>query len=585
MNKDQQIFSIFTFMRIPTRKPFNIGAFAEMLFGASEKFSLEHRFLNGSLILGGLTAFSSMVFNIALHLGLYLQLLTAVTAVLLFGLYYFSRIKQKFYLPLYILSLAGLILISLLWLANAGSNGPMTYIYFAILAFFIFVHTGSARIIMVSLLILNLLVLYFIEKWFPHLVVPYDDPSIRAIDHYSVLLPTILIIYFVVSYARLNLLEEKRKAEISDQLKSAFLANMSHEIRTPMNSILGFSQLLEDESIDRETRTKYLGYIHSGGESLLNLINDIIDISKIEAGELKLEKSYFNLFEMMQELYDTFSGEREKMNKSDMKLNLDLPIYAEYFLYYTDRFRLKQILANLLSNAFKYTDEGAVAFGFREQKNQLVFFVRDTGIGMSEEEAKLIFERFWKVKEHKGRLYSGTGLGLAISKNLAELLGGSISLKSEKDVGSEFIFTIPLKKQKEKVQREIQVKTIRKYNWNKYIVLIVEDDPSNYAYMKGVLSPTRAKLKWVKNGREAIDLFHKEQVDLVLMDIKLPVLDGIEALRTMKQENKNLPIIAITAYAMAGEKEKYLLMGFDGYYSKPVNARELLDGIKKFLSA
>jgi len=394
-----------------------------------------------------------------------------------------------------------------------------------------------------------------------------------------------LIIYFVVSYARLNLLEEKRKAEISDQLKSAFLANMSHEIRTPMNSILGFSQLLEDESINRETRTKYLGYIHSSGESLLNLINDIIDISKIEAGELKLERSYFNLFEMMQELYDTFLSEREKMNKSDMKLNLDLPIYAESFLYYTDRFRLKQILANLLSNAFKYTDEGAVAFGFREQKKQLVFFVRDTGIGMSEEEAKLVFERFWKVKERKGRLYSGTGLGLAISQNLAELLGGSIGLESERDVGSEFIFTIPLKKQKAKIHKEIQDQTITEYKWNKYVILIVEDDPSNYAYLKGVLSPTRAKLKWVKNGREAIDLFQKEQVDLVLMDIKLPVIDGIEALRTMKQENKNLPIIAITAYAMAGEKNKYLLMGFDGYYSKPVNASELLYGIREFLPA
>ncbi len=570
-------------MKLPSRKPFNVAAFADLLFGTSVTFSLEHRFLNGSLILGGLTAFSSMVFNIALHLGIYLQLLTAGTTVLLFGLYYFSRIRQKFHLPLYILSIVGLILLSLLWLANAGSDGPVTYIYFAILAFFIFVHTGRARIIMVSLLIINLLVLYFLEKWFPYFVNPYDDPSIRAIDHYSVLLPTILIIYFVVSYARLNLLEEKRKAEVSDQLKSAFLANMSHEIRTPMNSILGFSQLLEDENIDKETRDKYLGYIHSSGESLLNLINDIIDISKIEAGELKLEKSYFNLSEMMQELYDTFSREREKMDKSDVKLNLDLPIYAGSFLYYSDLFRLKQILSNLLSNAFKYTDEGAVAFGFREQKKQILFFVSDTGIGMSEGEAKLVFDRFWKVKEHKGKLYSGTGLGLAISKNLVELLGGVIGLKSEKDVGTEFVFTIPLKKQKEKIQKEIQEKTIKKFNWGKYVILIVEDDSSNYAYLKGVLSSTRAKLKWVKNGREAIDLFKREQVDVVLMDIKLPVMDGIEALRTIKQENPNIPIVAITAYAMAGEREKYLLMGFDEYYSKPVNASELLDGLKKIL--
>lgn len=571
-------------MGIPKCKPFHLEALADLLFGTSEKFSLEHRFLNGSLILGGLTAFSSMVFNIILHLGLYLQLLTAGTTLLLFGLYYFSRIRERFHVPLYILSVAGLILLSLLWLANAGSNGPLTYIYFAILAFFIFVHTGSARIIMVSLLILNLLVLYFLEKWFPNLVVPYDDPSIRAIDHYSVLLPTILIIYFVVSYARLNLLEEKRKAEASDQLKSAFLANMSHEIRTPMNSILGFSQLLEDETLDKETRTKYLEYIHSSGELLLNLINDIIDLSKIEAGELKLEKSFFNLSELMQELHETFSREGEKMDRSGVNLNLDLPIYAGSFLYYTDRFRLKQILANLLSNAFKYTDEGAVAFGFREDKKQLLFFVRDTGIGMTEAESKLIFDRFWKIKEHKGKLYSGTGLGLAISKNLVELLGGSISLESEKDVGTEFHFTIPLKKQKEKIRKDIQDKTKAKYNWSKRVILVVEDDSSNYAYLKGVFSKTRAKLKWVENGKEAIDLCKRERVDLVLMDIKLPVMDGIEAFQTIKQENPNLPVIAITAYAMAGEKEKYLLLGFDGYYSKPVNASKLLIGIKKFLS-
>jgi len=237
-------------------KPYKMAAYADLLFGPSGKFSLEHRFLNGSLILGGLSAVSSFIFNVALNLGSYLQLLTVITSVLLFSLYYFTRIRNKFLVPLYILSLTVLILLSLLWLANAGSEGPVTYIYFAILAFFIFVHAGVARIIMLSILILNLLVLSFIEKWFPQLVIPYADQSIRTIDHYSVLIPSILIIYFVVSYARSNLLEEKKKAESSDQLKSAFLANMSHEIRTPMNSILGFSQLLEDDSLDKETRAQ-----------------------------------------------------------------------------------------------------------------------------------------------------------------------------------------------------------------------------------------------------------------------------------------------------------------------------------------
>jgi len=224
---------------------------------------------------------------------------------------------------------------------------------------------------MLFLLILNLLALSFIESWVPHLITPYEDPSIRMVDHYSVLVPTILIIYFVVSYARLSLLEEKKKAEISDQLKSAFLANMSHEIRTPMNSILGFSQLLEDENLDKETQKQYLGYINPSGKSLLGLINDIIDISKIEAGELKLEKSYFELSSMMKELFRSYGTEKIQFEKPDVKFNIDLPIYADSYIYHSDPLRVKQIIVNLLSNAFKYTDEGTVTMGYREQEKHL----------------------------------------------------------------------------------------------------------------------------------------------------------------------------------------------------------------------
>lgn len=570
-------------METRRNKQSNLNNIAEHLFGKSEQFSLEHRFLNGSLILGGLTALSSLTFNLLLHLGIYLQILTAITSGLLFTLYYFTRIKKKFKIPLYILSLSVLILLSLLWLANAGSNGPVTYIYFAILAFFIFVHEGIARIIMLFILIINLITLSFIEIWAPHLVVPYNDPSIRIMDHYSVLVPTILIIYFVISYARLNLLEEKKKAQVSDELKSAFLANMSHEIRTPMNSILGFSQLLEDESLDKETQKQYLGYINSSGKSLLGLINDIIDISKIEAGELKLDKSYFDLSSMMKELYESHMAGTIKLDNPKVKLNLDLPIYADSHNYYSDPLRLKQILVNLLSNAFKYTEEGTVTFGFKEKDKHLYFFVRDTGIGMTEGEAKLVFDRFWKVEENRGKLYSGTGLGLAISKNLAELLGGYIGLESQKDIGTEFYFTVPLKKQESQIHPKSLTQTDKIYDWYGYKLLLVEDDPNNYAFLKEVLDSTKIELRWVKNGMEAITLFKEEPVEVVLMDIKLPVMDGIEALQTLKQMKNKLPIIAITAYALAGEKEKYLLMGFDGYYSKPVNAKDLLEGINRFL--
>jgi len=286
----------------------------------------------------------------------------------------------------------------------------------------------------------------------------------------------------------------------------------------------------------------------------------------------------------MQELYVTFDSEKAKLDKSHIKLNLELPIFADSYQYYTDPLRLKQILMNLLTNAFKYTDEGSVTFGFREKQKELIFFVRDTGIGMTEEHMKKIFERFWKIEDHTDRLYSGTGLGLAISKHLTELLGGKINMESKKDTGSEFLFTLPLKKKNMEDPSKIPREKQRPYNWKDRVILIVEDDPSNYTYLNEVLTPTQAELIWAKDGREAIERFREFRVSLVLMDIKLPVMDGIDALQSIKQINPKLPVIAITAYAMSGEKEKYMLMGFDGYYSKPVNSKELIEGLAVFLS-
>jgi len=380
--------------------------------------------------------------------------------------------------------------------------------------------------------------------------------------------------------------KEKQKAEESDRLKSAFLANMSHEIRTPMNSIIGFTDLLSRDGVNEKDHKLYLRYIRQSGDLLMHLIDDIIDFAKIEAGELTIRKQECNLNEMLDDLYVRF----KEIIKEKVKPNLTLTLYKSIESYdlniVTDPYRLNQILTNLLSNAVKFTEEGTIEFGYELlSSTKIVFFVKDTGIGIRSKDQKVIFERFRQVDGSLSRKYGGTGLGLAITRHLTELMGGKVKLESEIGTGSSFFIEMPLIRgissnsinDKKVITNEIDV------DWTGKTILVAEDDSNNFNFINAVLKQTNATIIHAWNGQEAVSFVQKNsEIDIVMMDLQMPVLSGYDASTKIKQIRPELILIAQTAYALAGEKEKALNAGCDDYITKPLNISLMLSKISRF---
>lgn len=377
----------------------------------------------------------------------------------------------------------------------------------------------------------------------------------------------------------------KEKAEEADSLKTAFLANMSHEIRTPMNAIIGFSDLLTDADITEEEREEYINIIKNNGNILLNIIDDIIDIAKIEAGQIKIYRTQCAVNEILYELYTNFNKQKKILNKDNVDLILKTGKYQNITIL-SDPFRLRQILSNLLNNALKFTERGFIQFGFTIENQVIKFYVRDTGIGIEQEKINDIFTRFRQADLSETRKYGGTGLGLTISKNLVDLLGGQMWVESKVNEGSSFYFELPFQKISSggNLPGFTQHDTI-KDNWEDKVILIVEDDITNYKYLEKALRKTKAKIIWVEDGQPAVDLCKSnEKIDLVLMDIQMPLMDGYEATRLIKQIGKNIPIIAQTAYAMSGERDKSISAGCDDYIPKPIKLSTLLTTIRKYFN-
>jgi signal transduction histidine kinase/CheY-like chemotaxis protein len=398
-----------------------------------------------------------------------------------------------------------------------------------------------------------------------------------------------------------ELLAAKLKAEESDRLKTSFLANMSHEIRTPMNAIIGFSGMLAEPGVSEEEKREFYTIIQSNSDYLLRLINDIIDLSMIHSGQLKITSSNTDIHALLLELYNSYHRLNSSLGRGNIQLRLHVDNDAWVFgsleeliplprlMCSTDPARLKQILINLLDNAYKYTEKGTIDFGYRKiappvSSVHLEFFVRDTGVGISAEMQEKIFDRFFKIEDPRSRKSRGTGLGLAITKSLSEHLGGSISVISEETKGSEFRILLPLRVEDEihepgRTQPEIGNDNLLLLKGK--LILVVEDEPSNFDLLKEYLRKTEATILHAVNGEEAIEFHRKFSPEIILMDIKMEKMDGIQAMTEIRSADTRVKIIAQTAQVFLEEIEKLKAAGFDDVLMKPITKDSLFNAIQQ----
>lgn len=366
------------------------------------------------------------------------------------------------------------------------------------------------------------------------------------------------------------------KAEQSDRLKTAFLANMSHEIRTPLNAIVGFSRLMTVAD-SQEDQVFYSDIINQNSEILLQLINDILDLAKIEAGTLEYIRKPMDLGELCRNIYEIH---KERVQEGVVLVldNKDVSLVIN-----EDRNRIMQVITNLITNAIKFTFVGEIHFGFEVNGKWINCYVQDTGIGIAGEKVKKIFDRFVKLNS----FVQGTGLGLAICRMIVEKIGGEIGVESEVDKGSVFFFTIPYNANRKRLRPEKEMEEKRGMkkvgkSLCMHTILIAEDVDSNYLLLKSLIGE-KYELVWAKNGNEAVRMYRKYQPDLVLMDIKMPCMDGLEATRLIRSYSVEVPVIALTAFAFETDKEKVLEAGCNDFLAKPVTLNELEKMLDKYM--
>ncbi len=378
--------------------------------------------------------------------------------------------------------------------------------------------------------------------------------------------------------------EARRKAEESDHLKNIFLTNISHELRTPLNAIIGFAEIIEHSFMNPEV-CDHAANIHYSGIQLLRIIEDILNLSLIESGNLKLVNKEFrvdSLEKILQEHYDTIN---KKYKKDDVSFSLQFQQELRNKKIVSDRNYISYLLNILTDNALKFTQRGKVEAFLEMDKDHLVIRIKDTGIGIPPDKKEVIFDKFRQIEETITRRYGGTGVGLTIAKSILDMMGGTISVHSEPGQGSEFTISIPgLKKEKEKIA-EMETNQFRPDLLQGIKILVAEDEELNYLLLKGLLSRYGAKLVRAGNGKEALELYSENpDTGLVLMDIRMPVMNGLEATEKLKQKNPELPVIAITAYSMQEDKDRAFEAGCDEFLTKPVDRDKLYEAIGKFLT-
>lgn len=390
-----------------------------------------------------------------------------------------------------------------------------------------------------------------------------------------------------------KLIEAKTKAEESDRLKSAFLANISHEVRTPLNAILGFAQILYLQPVKKDEVVSFAKIIYKRGQDLLRLFNDIIEISFIDAHQLIISPRVDKVLPLLKDIYTTFATSEEFSEKGiELKIGESVD---EDFEFFTDFFRVRQVLFNLIHNALKFTQKGFVEFGCSLQEDSsLLFYVKDTGIGIPESKKDYIFGRFQQLDtDFLTRPYQGLGIGLAITREIVNLLGGKIWFESTVGKGTTFYFTLPPLKvttdeENTKAQKVKEPKEIisRSDTERKLVFLVAEDEYTNFVALQKFLERTfNCEILYAKDGSEAVEIANeRKDIDLIIMDIRMPEKDGYTAFKEIRESNVSVPIIALTAYAFPNDKKRIIETGFDEYIAKPFEYDDIKDKINKVLS-
>jgi len=376
----------------------------------------------------------------------------------------------------------------------------------------------------------------------------------------------------------IQLEEAKEDAQESDRLKTVFLQNVSHEIRTPMNSIIGFAEVLPNNFNNKEKLRKFSEIIKNRGEDLLEIIDQILDLSRIETGQMPVNYEECNLGVLFGELHEMFLSQRNKLKKENIAIKFTLLSDKKYQYISTDKGKLRQIFINLINNALKYTDQGEIEFGcIKDKQGNIKYFVSDTGVGIPKHKQNIIFDRFIQLQSDKTKSIEGAGLGLSIVKGLIEFLGGNISIQSAKGKGSKFYFSIPYNILQSVKKEQVESGVEPELDWSSYSVLIVEDNVYSYELMKEILYKTGIQINLAKCAEESIEIIKSgRHIDIILMDVKLPGMDGFEATTILKELNPKIKVIAQTAYATSIDRKYALSVGCDDFITKPIYRKKLL---------
>jgi PAS domain S-box-containing protein len=378
-----------------------------------------------------------------------------------------------------------------------------------------------------------------------------------------------------------KLITAKEKAEVNDRLKSAFLANMSHEIRTPMNGIIGFLDLLKEPDLSEENKAVYINIVTQSGHRLLDTINDIIEISRIEAGEVSVTMSEVNCSELLGYYHGFF---RQQADQKGLNYTISNQLPGGIRSFQTDRNKLECIITNLIKNAIKFTHSGSVEFGCSMEGDNLLFHIKDTGVGIPEDRIEAIFDRFVQADISSSRMHEGSGLGLSIVKAYIEILNGKMMVESEPGKGSTFSFSIPFIQSKQVDSKNVNAVISNGINITNAKILIAEDDPASYLYLEKLLAGKGIILLHTTNGEDTVRMVRANpDISIILMDVRMEGMSGLEATEQIRLFNKNIPIIAQTAYSLGGDRERALEAGCSDYISKPVNRMELNRIVNKYI--